>query len=163
MTANPGRRSSRRASYERLSPAQRDAYYRALEAVNLMRSGGLSLSTAALAAGTSPATVRRHAGAALSRQGGRYRVAVSDRLYRRMAVPTADGPVEVDVRSSRQASRLGAYYAARNAYLHTGDASHLARFKNTRIGGHLLPTDPALVERLVRRGEISIEDIYPHR
>ncbi|MCW2689592.1 MAG: hypothetical protein JWR37_4482 [Mycobacterium sp.] len=134
-----------------------------LDAVALMRTQGLSLSAAAREAGTRPATVRRYAAPALVQQGRRHQVTPSDRLYRRMRVLTPDGRRDVDVRSSRQASRVAAHYNAIQHYLRTGDDTALRKFRNVCVGGQPLATDLQAIERHASAGELAIDDIYPHR
>ena len=151
------------ASFDRLRPATREARFRALEAVSRMRSESLSLSAAARASGTTAATVRRYAAGGLTQHGRRTVATTSDRIYRRMVVLTPDGPREVDVRSSAQASRVGAHWNAVDAYLRTGNARALRKFASIRIGGLALATDPEQIETYARRGELAIDDIYPHR
>jgi hypothetical protein len=151
------------ASFDRMRPTTREARFRALEAVSLMRSEHLSLTAAARAAGTTRATVRRYAAPALTQQGRRTVAKPTDRIYRRMRVLTTDGVQEVDVRSSRQASRVGAHWNAVDAYLRTGNARALQKFASVRIGGMALATDPEQIETYARRGELAIDDIYPQR
>src|SRR4051812_6019391 len=86
-----------RRDYEALGERARDAYDRAMAALRHMREEGSALTAAAQATGTSPRTVKRYAGPALSKEGTRYRVAPTDRLYRRMTVLGPAGPVDVDV------------------------------------------------------------------
>lgn len=152
-----------RAWYEALRPSEREARSRALSAVARMRTDRLPLRAAAKAAGTTPETVRRYAGAALVRQGRRYTVTPTDRLYRRMNLLTADGRVEVEVRSSTQARRVAAHWNAADVFARTGDTRVLAPFRGVRVGGQLLSTDPDDLERHARHGELSIDEIYPHR
>jgi hypothetical protein len=151
------------ASYERLRPATREARFRALEAVSRMRSENLSLTAAARASGTTAATVRRYAAGGLTQHGRRTVATTSDRMYRRMVVLSPDGPREVDVRSSAQASRVGAHWNAVDAYLRTGNERALRKFASVRIGGVALVIDPEQIETYAHRGELAIDDIYPQR
>jgi hypothetical protein len=151
------------ASYGSLRPATREARFRALEALSRMRTENLSLTAAARAAGTTPTTVRRYAAPALTQHGRRTVATSTDRIYRRMVVLTPDGPREVDVRSSAQASRVAAHWNALDTYLRTGDTAGLRKFANKRIGGLALATAPEQIEAYARRGELAIDDIYPHR
>lgn len=151
------------ASYLRLRPTTQEARFRALEAVSRMRTEHLSLTAAARAAGTTRATVRRYAGPALTQQGRRTIATTTDRIYRRMVVLTPDGRRDVDVRSSAQASRVGAHWNAVDAYLRTGHTAGLRKFTTMRIGGLALATNPEQIEAYARRGELAIDDIYPHR
>jgi len=151
------------ASLAALTSTAQDARSRALETVSRMRTSRLSLSAAARASGTTPRTVRRYAAPALVQTGRRTTAAPTDRLYRRMTVLSTDGRIEVDVRSSAQASRIAAHYNAIDFYLRTGDTRPLRRFTSVTVGGRRLETDLDQVERWARAGELSIDDIYPTR
>lgn len=151
------------SSLAALTPAAKDARNRALETVSRMRTSRLSLSAAARASGTTPRTVRRYASPALVQTGRRTAAAPTDRLYRRMTVLSTDGRMEVDVRSSAQASRIAAHYNAIDFYLRTGDTRPLKRFASVTVGGRRLETNLDQVERWARAGELSIDDIYPTR
>lgn len=146
-----------------LTSAQHDARARALEALSRMRTQRLSLSAAARESGTTRATVRRYAGAALTRNGARYAATPADRLYRRMVVLTPEGRREVDVRSSRKASQVGAHWNAVDRYLRTGDGNALRRFGGKSVGGYEFASTTDQAEQFARTGELAIQDIYPHR
>lgn len=150
------------AQWAALSPTERAAHGRSLEALSLMRSEGLSLAEAAKLAGTSPETVRLYAGEALTRDPeGRITATPSDRLYRRMrALTRPDGPQDLDIQNSRDARRIGLHWNAVKHLLATGDERPLAAFKNVRVRGHQLETDPDIIEAWARRGELDFEDIY---
>lgn len=147
--------------WQQRSDSAKDAHDRALKAIGYMRSSGLTLTEAAKLAGTTPATVRRYAGSALTQTGNRYRASSGDRLYRRMAAFGYQGRTEVDVRSSRAGSLIGAHFNAVSRYLATGDAGVLAPFRGRSVGGVELLTDPARIEQLAARRELDIDDIYP--
>jgi hypothetical protein len=66
----------------------------------------------------------------------------------------------VDLRGSRQASRVGAYWNAVGRFLDTGDTSLLKPFRGLRVGGFVLETDPDLLEDLALRSQLGFEDIY---
>ena len=134
---------------------------RALTALSLMRTERLSLRRAADRAGTTPRTVHRHVGAALRKNGRRYVATPADRLGRSLQVFTADaGVVELTLRGSRPASVVGAHWNAIHRFLATGDEGSLAPFVGRSVAGHHLETDPSVIERLGRRGELQFEDLY---
>jgi hypothetical protein len=87
----------------------------------------------------------------------------ANRIYGRTRVLTTDGVKEVDVRSSAQASRVGAHWNAVDTYLRTGHTAGLHKFTTMRIGGVALATDPEQIETYARRGELAIDDIYAQR
>lgn len=148
-----------------LKPAEQAARARALEAVQLMRREGFSLSRAAKHAGTTANAVRRHAGRALEQTGsGRYRAKPYDRLLRQMHFLTDHGLVVLPVRDSRSAAKIARYMRAVDAYLRTGDDRPLRRFrgKGVWVEKRFRPfiTDLDLLDRLALAGEVSFEELY---
>ena len=144
-----------------------EARERALATLALMRREGLALKVAAKAERIDPRTVRRYVGSALRQKspGERYRPAAYDRLPRTLHVVTSEGMQTVTVGSSRQASRLGEYWAAVHRYLETGDSSRLQRFKGKHITGIRraripLLTDLEQLDRLGNAGVLSFESLY---
>lgn len=139
---------------------------RVAKAVSKMRNRGASLSRAAREIGISPRTLKRHAASGLQKSpSGRYKAKPSDRLKRDLLVPTASGPQEVRVRSSRDASRLGSYWAALHKYYESGDTSGLKKFEGqfvTDVSGKKYPliTDLDILNRLGSAGAVSFESIY---
>jgi len=162
------RRRQARTSRKRTTQADSGARARALEALSRMRSEGLSLTRAAQAAHTTPATVRRFVGSAVTRQrNGRYAAKPSDRLTRHVWFLTRDGPVEVALRGSRPAERVASYMAAVDRYLKTGDTDGLAAFEGrsvrSRNQAHLFLTDTEAIDRLANAGEVSFDRLYSRR
>jgi hypothetical protein len=145
-----------------LIASEKRARDRALEALSLMRHEDLSLDRAAEAAGTTPHTVLKYAGGALQRTAsGEIRARSSDSLFRRMrALVAGEGPRDVDVHTSREASIIARHWNAVKHFLWTGDPRRVARFKGVTVAGRPLETDPDAIERWARRGELDFEDIY---
>lgn len=140
---------------------------RALAAVARMRREHLSLSAAAKAEGTNIRTVRRYAATALDRAGRRgiFRAKASDRMARRLNFLTAQGQIDIVVRSSRTASAIGEYLNAVRKYLNRGDTTALARHKNKRFRTadgvtHEFITDPTTLNQLGNAGVLAIEGLY---
>ena len=159
----PARRRRTRRSHT--DPAARE---RALEALQHMRSDGLSLTRATRSVGTTPETTRKYVGSALRRtRSRRWAATPSDRLTRHIRVLTKDGIAEVRVRGSRPASRNARYLAAVEHYFRTADTEPLAEFRGQSIqaGGVTFPfiRDPATLERLDAAGETSFERMYTLR
>ena len=141
---------------------------RTLEALQRMRSNGLSLTRATRAAGTTAETARKYVGSALRKtRSGRWAPTPSDRLTRRIRMFTKDGIAEVSVRGSRPASRNARYFAAVEHYFRTADAEPLEEFRgqSIRAGAVTFPfiTNPATLERLDAAGEPSFERMYTLR
>jgi hypothetical protein len=148
-----------------LRSSERQARDRALDALQLMRRDGLSLTGAAKRAGTTPNAVRRHAGRALEQtSSGGYRAKPYDRMVRQMRFLTGEGVIVLPVRDSRSASKLARYMAAVDHYLRTGDDARLRRFrgKGVWIDKRFRPfiTDLDLLDRLANAGEVSFEELY---
>jgi transcriptional regulator with XRE-family HTH domain len=142
-----------------------EARARALEAVSLMRSKGLTLSEAARRSGTTPATVQKYAASALRSEPDRVSVRASDQLVREMTLPTPDGKQVVRVKGSRDASQVGEYWNAVADYLQTGDRSGLSQFEGETIRDSRgqtwqFLTDLRVLRRLGQAGVLSFEDIY---
>lgn len=149
----------------RLRPDERKARGRALDAISRMRSEGLSLPAAAKASGTTVNAVKRHAGSALEKPtGNRYRAKSSDRLTRTLNFPTETGMIGLDVRDSRSASRIAAYWNAVKQYTEHGDVSGLRKFrsKSVRVNkrAYVFITDLDMLDRLADAGELSFDDLY---
>jgi hypothetical protein len=150
----------------KLRPAEREARSRSLSALSDMRANPkLSLQQAAKDAGTTVNAIKRHAGSALSKTaGGRFQAKTSDRLVRSVRFPTDTGSIGLDVKDSRSASRIAAYWNAVKRYLETGDASGLRRFRGkvVRVNkrGYPFITDTKTLDRLADAGELGFDDLY---
>lgn len=149
-----------------LRPAEREARSRSLHALSAMRADPkLSLQKAAKANNTTVNAIKRHAGTALTKtSGGRFRAKKSDRLVRSVRFPTETGSIGLDVKGSRSASRIAAYWNAVKKYVETGDASGLRRFRGkvVRVNkvGHPFITDTKVLDRLADAGELAFDDLY---
>ena len=137
---------------------------KAFKAISLMRTQGLSRTRAAKEAGILPVALQKIAGKAIVKDGGRYKVAKSDRLLRVMVVPAPGGKFEIGVRSARTASLISEYDNAVRRYVYTGNSSDLARFRGRFISANgekiELLTDLRQLDKLARSGELSFESIY---
>ena len=131
-----------------------------------MRADRLSLHRASREFGLDPRTVIRWGKAALrKRPSGRYAARPHDTLLRVLVVPSSQGLIEIAVRDSRQASRLGEYWAAVQKYLETGDASPIQKFQGKRVidaSRKRVPllTDLEQLDRLGSAGALSFESLY---
>jgi hypothetical protein len=157
------RRKARRAETGQSIQARDNA----LRALSLMRTKHLSLAAAAREADTTPRTVVRHIGKAITKsETGRYKASPSDRLARSLNFITADGPIAVTVRGSRLATKIAKYSNAIQRYLETGQTDALQEFadKSIKVGKvtYRFVTDTRLLNRLGRAGEVSFEDLYAH-
>src|SRR6516225_6946483 len=132
VAKNKRQPSSPRSIEEYLAKPRRfqNLWDRVVSVISKMRSQGTSLQKASQEMEVSPRTVLRYAGTALRKgRRGRYQAKKNDTLLRVLPLPGPDGTREVAVRGSRQASILGHYWNAVQAYLETGDKSRLAKFK----------------------------------
>jgi hypothetical protein len=151
--------------WESRAVSDREAYDKSLAVLSRMR-GGESLTHAAREEQTTPDTVLRYAGSALTRTAkGRYVAKRRDRLYRYMRFLDEGGEVWIEPADSHEASKLGEYWNAVGHYLATGDDAPLARFRWMRLRTRQktsLPfvTDLDVLDRLGWAGELSFESIY---
>ncbi|MGC8669487.1 MAG: hypothetical protein ACP5VE_15375 [Chthonomonadales bacterium] len=159
------REISAQRRFERLGMRGRLAYDRAIEALGLMRREGLTATQAARRTGTTTGSIQKYASDAVYTIGRRIVAKPEDGLLRRMMVPTGSGVVTTYVRGSREASLVSQYWNGVRKYIETGDFSDIAALSGKRVTVHgrkvALPTDRASVDRLVRAGEMDIDDIYP--
>lgn len=131
-----------------------------------MRAEGVSLKRASREFGVDPRTVIRLGGSALrKRASGRYAAKASDRLLRVLVIPTKKGLREIAVHDSRQASRLGEYWAAVQKYLATGDTSAIDKLHRKRVTDTSRKRIPLLtnleeLDRLASAGVLSFESLY---
>jgi hypothetical protein len=129
---------------------------RAFHALVDMRLGS-SLSQAARDNGATARTIRKYVGAALiqDRPGGRIRARKSDRLTRYLQIPGPNGPIEIRLRGSKQATEAAKYAAAINRYL-SGDVNALTPWRGKRIAGVELITERPAIKGLAQR------ELLPH-
>jgi hypothetical protein len=59
-----------------------------------------------------------------------------------------------------EARTVGQHWNAVRAYLEYGDHSKLLPFVAVDIAGHILETDPAVIDWYAIRGEVAFESIY---
>lgn len=149
-----------RREYEDLTPAQREDFNLAFDAIAEMRRSGASLTAASKLAGTTPVVIHAYAGDLLVKEGGRYYTTSSDRRYRRMTVLSTEGLVDVDTRGSRVRSTISDHWRSVRRYGAIGDVALLEPFDGVRVGGVELATDPDQIDEYLRRGEADIDDIY---
>jgi hypothetical protein len=129
-----------------------DLWNRVVAVISKLRSQRTSLQQTSREVGVSPRTVIRYGGSALRKgTSGRYQVKKRDRLLRMLMVPTHQGPHEIAVLDSRQASVLGEYWNAVHRYLATGDASGIKKFE----GRHIIDADGKPITLLANLGELN--------
>jgi hypothetical protein len=138
---------------------------RALAALALMRRGRRSASAAARDKGTTLTSMRLFVGSALRKdRSGHYRATRYDRIPRTLNFPSLQGPIQITVRDSRTASRIGEYSNARRTYRDSRDLSVLAQYKSRsfRADGvtYRFITDPAAIDELEDAGVADIESLY---
>jgi hypothetical protein len=78
----------------------------------------------------------------------------------RMRILTDNGVEDVELHTFRARSMVGSYWNAVRLYLWTGETEPLETFAGWRIRGHWLLTDPDLIDRYARIGELDLDDIY---
>lgn len=102
---------------------------------------------------------------AKKRANGKYVAKTGDRRLRVLMIPTPEGPREIAVRGSHEATVVGRYWAAVQKYLQTGDESALRRIRRAKIksadGKRIrLIKDVAELDRLGSAGVLSFESVY---
>jgi hypothetical protein len=145
------------ADLARLSGPARDRREDALRVVASMRREGMDLQSAAAQYSMSPHAVRYWAPGAFDPSG---RLKPADREYRRMKIISGGRVVEVDVRGSHVASRIGEYWNAVRTYVDTGDDADLAGFSGFRAGGVEVETDLDVIDELALRDAFDFDSIY---
>jgi hypothetical protein len=97
-------------------------------------------------------TIKKYVGGQLlqDRPGGRIRATKSDRLVRYLQVPGLQGPVELNARGSKEASKVARYKAAVNRYL-GGDLGALAPWHGKSIAGIPLITAGRTLKSLAQK------------
>ena len=145
----------------KLTPRSFSARDRALHALADVRRHGVSLSHAARDNDVTLRTVKRYVGAALlqNRPGERIRATKSDRLTRYLQIPTPDGPKEIKVKGSKDATALARYLSAIKDFLR-GDRTALAEFRGKKISGVELITDEQILIALAEKEEFHIDSLY---
>lgn len=143
-----------------------DQWNRAVHAVSKMRTDGTTLPQASREFGLNPRVIARLGRPALrKRSNGRYAAKATDQLFRPLLVLTPEGPREIGVRDSRQATLVAKHWNAAHRYLETGDDSVRRKFRGKRItdanGRQVrLLTDLNQLDRLGSAGVLSFESLY---
>jgi hypothetical protein len=141
---------------------QNPARRRALAVLARMRRRGESLSEAARNEHTTPRTVRKHVGSALTRHKstGHFVAKSRDTFRRDIYVLSSEGYVPVTVRSSKQTQLASEHLIAASRFLRTGDSEWLKPFVGKRVGGVELLTDPDRLHELADAGLIKLDALY---
>jgi hypothetical protein len=145
-------------------PKDQETWDAVVQVVSRMRDG-LSLRKASREFGIAPRTVVTLGRPAIRKRKGRYVPTKTDRLLRVLSILGPEGKSTVAIRDSRQASSVGAHWAAVQRYLQTGDDSALSKFKNRKITDasrkrHLLLTNLEELDRQASAGVLSFESMY---
>lgn len=119
-------------SWSKLSSIQKAERKLALEVLRLVRKGS-SFRAASKEVGLSKATIRAHLGKTIHKRKGRLVASKVDSIQRSMEIyKKGKGRVFIIVRNSRDASKIGEYFAAVRRALE-GDSSALRKFKRRSI------------------------------
>ncbi len=143
----------------------------AFEVLSIMRRSDSNLSPAVRLfnrdnPGTpiSTRTVQKYIEPALKKENRKWVAKKYDRLMRLMRFPTKDGIIEIEIRDSRSATKLGNYWNAVREYLATGNTQQLKQFRHEYIRAGRIQyrfiTDPESIEELADFGEFRFESIY---
>jgi hypothetical protein len=152
--------------YSHLSEDLQDQWIKITNVIQRIRRERISLTKAAKESGISRKKVLQFGGSALKKQpNGRYAVRSSDRLLRVLIIPSKAGSIEIAVRDSRTASKIGKYHTAVQEFIRRGDDTKLRQFEKHKLkdasGNPIkLLTDRADLMRLAHAGVLSFESIY---
>jgi hypothetical protein len=138
-------------------------YLISLEILNDALRDNKTIRTAAMDDGRlSYPTVMRYVGEATERDAfGRTVPKRANRLFHPMEMLDARGDrVLRGVYGSRRASLVGAHQAAISTFLDTGDERVLEPFRERRVAGVELASDPDVIEQAAREG--SLDDLEPY-
>lgn len=84
----------------------------------------------------------------------------ADRLKREINVFGVDGYEPVTVHSSKQAQLASEHLIAINRFLRTGDIEWLKPFKDKRVGGIELLTDPKRIREFAEADLVKLDGLY---
>jgi predicted ArsR family transcriptional regulator len=163
MTKRVGQTS--RASWDLLTPEEKEIREKSLRVLSLMRRKGISLSEASGIVGVSPMSVVQHTGA-LVKSDNRWIARPNDSIERVMLINEAGRSKYIKINDSELASLIGRYHAAVRKFLEKGDSSVLEPFARKEIMDssgevHKLDTDPTnLYEIHEAREEEEFYSIY---
>jgi hypothetical protein len=144
-----------------LTARQRKIREKALHAVSRSRRKQIPLKTAAREEHVAMRSIAKYIPAAIRRNNAGEIVATRGDRYRRdVILPSAMGEIPISVYSSRDASLVAKYRLALAKYARGADESVLRPFVGLRVGGHELPTDPALVRAILAAAEFQPEKLY---
>lgn len=153
--------------YFAMSRHSQDVWDQVVQIPGIVRTQGVSLTTASKQIGLSPKIVMNLAKSAFKRnRNGRYIAEASDRLLRILVIPTKTGLQEIALNDSRQASLVGEFWNSLNRYLGpNADASGLAKFRKKSIrtasGKRIkLLTELNEITRQAHFGNLRFEDLY---
>lgn len=137
---------------------------RTLNALSFMRREKLSLTDAAQLASTTPESVLKYVGSAITHFGpkSRHKARLRDKIARNLSFPTPSGEIPITVRSSKTASQIAEYINAIR-YRHR-DPARLERFRGKSFradeGVFHFTTDLSLLRQLDSAGLIGGEGFY---
>jgi hypothetical protein len=77
-----------------------------------------------------------------------------------MRILTQAGVEDVELETFAERSEVGSFWNAVQRFLYTGETDELDRYRDVRVAGRLLLTDPDEIERLAMIGDLDVDDIY---
>jgi hypothetical protein len=111
----------------------------------MRRNSKLSLTHAAKSQGVKPETVKKYFPSALKLSRGKLRVRKSDRFVAELQLPDEEGKLLFrKFRSSKERRKAPAFLADFNRY-QRGDAQALYKWRDVKLGGVGLLTDPRTI------------------
>jgi hypothetical protein len=158
--------SKSRIKWDTLTFRQKETRLRALEALNLMRKKGKSLTSAAKDSGTTARTIRKHTGRVIFKRNRKWRASRHDKISRVMTIFSNGRKYNIETRDSDMASLIARYNSALGHFSQTGDPSGLNKLRGVRVRdvsgrAFVLETRPSkIISILERLEEPDVPSIY---
>jgi hypothetical protein len=97
-----------------------------------------------------------------TRRGEPVRPTKSDRLLRELLFPTPSGDLPVRTRSSRDATKLSAFFQDRDKLLRGKLSAQTfeAKWRGVRIGGQEVFADVTVILDMANAGDLKVENLY---
>jgi len=161
-----GKAAAKRTSrYSTLTARQKAARERSLALLSDLRAGKAPYSKLLRQHRVSTRTAHKYLGRNLgggTRRGEPVRPSKSDRLLRELLFPTPLGDIPVRTRSSRDATKLSAFFQDRDKLLRGKLAAQTfeAKWRGVRIGGQEVFADVTVILDMANAGDLKVENLY---
>lgn len=143
--------------WSKLSPSQRVTRTNALEVLRQMRQGK-SFTKALKQRDLNRKTILKHLGNSITKKGSRWIPKSLDRIQREMSIYSNGKRKSIIVTNSKDASKIGEYFASVRRFLETRNSKYLRKFKKMKIKDangkiHKFETSPKKILEIEERKE----------